>query len=297
MSVFQDSRRKRAPVCVSWLDISNAFPSVPHGVLMEMLSCAGVGPHTREIMKDIYTDSTMCVKTANGLTAPIRCDKGVKQGCPPSPILFNFAMEPTIRAADSIPSGGYTIGNHTIRSLAYADDLCVLTQSTNSMQEVLQAIQSASNWAGLHFTPRKCGTFTLSRSAHQFAENFSPTLNNELIPSLKWEDHYKYLGCKVGGDYKAEAIAQGKEYVGCCKAILEFGLTDWQKLDAIHRFAKSGLTYILQNTLPNRAWAQRIDKEVRNMAKHAFKLPKRTISAFLHVPSNWGGLGLPSIAD
>ena len=228
----------------------------------------------------------MCIKTANGITAPIRCDKGVKQGCPLSPILFNFAMEPIIRAADSIPSGDYAFGNHTIRSLAYADDLCVLTQSTNSMQEVLQAIQSASNWAGLNFNSRKCGTLTLSRSACQFAENFSPTLNNELIPSLKWEDHYKYLGCKVGGDYKAEAIAQGKEYVGCCKAILESGLADWQKLDAIHRFAKSGLTYILQNTLPNRVWAQRIDKEVRNMAKHAFKLPKRTISAFFHVPSN-----------
>eukprot|EP00731_Ephydatia_muelleri_P013830 Em0007g1140a len=217
---------------------------------MEMLSCVGVGPHTREIIKDIYTDSNMCVKTANGLTAPIRCDKGVKQGCPPSPILFNFVMEPTIRAADSIPSGGYTIGNHTIRSLAYADDLCVLTQSTNSMQEVLQAIQSASNWAGLHFNPRKCGTLTLSRSASQFAENFSPTLNDELIPSLKWEDHYKYLGCKVGGDYKAEAIAQGKEYVGCCKAILEFGLTDWQKLDAIHSHPKDKGIQYLEQTVP-----------------------------------------------
>lgn len=32
-SVFQDSRRRRAPVCISWLDLSNAFPSVPHGVL------------------------------------------------------------------------------------------------------------------------------------------------------------------------------------------------------------------------------------------------------------------------
>lgn len=284
-------------MCISWLDLSNAFPSVPHGVLMEMLCRTGVGPHTRDIIRDIYTNSTMRVRTANGTTAPIRCNKGVKQGCPLSPILFNFVMEPLIRAVDSIHSGGYTIGNHTIRSLTYADDLCVLTQSTNSMQEALQAVQSASNWAGLNFNPRKCGTLTLSRSARQFAETFSPTLNGELIPSLKWEDHYKYLGCKVGGDYKAEATAQGKEYVKCCKVVVESGLADWQKLDAIHRFAKPGLTYILQNTLPNKKWAQLIDKEVRNMVKHAFKLPNRTISAFLHAPCNVGGLGIPCIVD
>ena len=76
-SVLQDSRRRRAPVCITWLDISNAFPSVPHGVLMEMLSRTGVGPYTSEIIKDIYTGSTMCVRTGNDLTAPIPCNKGV----------------------------------------------------------------------------------------------------------------------------------------------------------------------------------------------------------------------------
>ena len=105
---------------------------------MEMLSRTGVGLHTSEIIKDIYTGSTMCVRTGNDLTAPIPCNKGVKQGCPLSPVLFNFVMEPLIRAADSIPSGGYTIGNQTIRSLTYADDLCVVTQFTKTMQEVLQ---------------------------------------------------------------------------------------------------------------------------------------------------------------
>lgn len=296
-SVLQDSRRKRAPVCITWLDLSNAFPSVPHGVLMEMLSRTGVGPHTRNIIKDIYTDATMCVRTANGMTAPIQCNKGVKQGCPLSPILFNFVMEPLIRAADSTTSGGYSIGNHDIRSLAYADDLCVLANSTTAMQEMLLAIQSASNWAGLSFNPRKCGTLTLSRSSRQFADTFSPKLNGELLPSLKWEDHYKYLGCKAGADHRTEATTQGNEYVRCCKLIVESGLADWQKLDAIHRFAKPGLTYILQNTLPNKSWAQRIDKQVRNMVKLAFKLPKRTISAFLHTPPHSGGLGIPCIED
>eukprot|EP00731_Ephydatia_muelleri_P034311 Em0054g34a len=202
-----------------------SWPTTTTGdVLMEMLCQTGVGPHTRDIIRDIYTNSTMCVRTADEMTAPIQCNKGVKQGCPLSPILFNLVMEPLIRAVDTIHSAG---------------------------------------------------------SARQFAETFSPTLNDELIPAMKWEDHYKYLGCKVGGDYKAEATAQGKEYIKSSRAIFESGLTDWQKLDAVHRFAKPGLIYIMQNTLPNKSWAQQIDKEVRNMAKRAFKLNDTTREAFV----------------
>ena len=227
---------------------------------MEMLTHTGVGPHTSDIIRDIYTDSTMCVRTAMDLSDPINFRRGVKQGCPLSPILFNLMMEPLIRAAESITTGGYTIGNHRIKSLTYADDLCVVAQSPAVMQEMLDVLQTASTWTGFTFNPKKCGTLTLSRSAHQFAETFSPRLSGDAVPSLKWEHHYKYLGCKAGADHWTEATKQGKEYLRCCQQIVESGLTDWQKLDAIHRFAKPGLTYILQNTLPNKSWAQLLDK-------------------------------------
>jgi hypothetical protein len=36
--------------------------------------------------------------TSTGLTAPIPVSAGVKQGCPLSPVVFDLAMEPIIRA-------------------------------------------------------------------------------------------------------------------------------------------------------------------------------------------------------
>lgn len=62
-------------------------------------------------------------------------------------------------------------------------------------------------------------------------------------------------------------------------------MTDWQKLDAIHRFAKpqslQSLVYALQNQLPTMGWARAIDKKVKALVKMSMKLPRRTIDAFL----------------
>ena len=56
----------------------------------------------------------------------------------------------------------------------------------------------------------------------------------------------------------------------------------------LHRFAKPALTFILQNMLPNKTWAQKVDKEMKKAVKTAFKLPRRTASASLYAPPHSG---------
>ena len=132
---------------------------------------------------------------------------------------------------------------------------------------------------------------------HRRLKQFSPKLGDKVVPCLKWGEHYKYLGCKVGADPKAELGVQGSRYITDCQLICGSGLADWQKLDVLHRFAKPAITFILQNTLPNKTWAQKVDKEVKEAVKTAFKLPQRMASASLYAPPHSGGMGIPCIED
>ena len=75
---------------------------------------------------------------------------------------------------------------------------------------------------------------------------------------------------------------------------LEFIRTSRNATDVLHRFAKPALTFILQNTLSNKTWAQKVDKEVKKAVKTAFKLPRRTASASLYAPPHSGGMGIPA---
>ena len=122
-SVLQDSRRRRRPAYLAYLDLKDAYGSVPHDILFKVMEMAGLEGSTLGIVKDFYQDTTTAICTKSSTTDPITINRGVKQGCPLSPILFNLVMEVLIRAAEGVLGAGYKMANLVIKSLAYVDDL------------------------------------------------------------------------------------------------------------------------------------------------------------------------------
>ncbi|KAL5509851.1 hypothetical protein EMCRGX_G005290 [Ephydatia muelleri] len=298
-SVLQDSRSRKRPIVLTWLDLKDAYGSVPHHTLFTIMELAGIKGLTMAIVKDIYHQSSTSVRTGRTRTDPITIKRGVKQGCPLSPILFNLVMEVLIRAAESVTGAGYKVATSAVKSLAYADDLCTFASTTEVMQRMLDRVHQASEWAGLTFSPRKCATLSITRSqrSRQRVAQQEYHLGPTAIPVMTWEDRYKYLGVKTGADHAPDLEKLGTEYTSDVEVIMRSELTDWQKRDAIHRFAKPRLVYSLQNQLPTIGWARAIDKKVKASVKHHMKLPRRTMDAFLFAPWRMGGLGLPRIED
>ena len=298
-SIFQDSRRRKKPASVVWLDLRDAFGSVPHPILLKILNLAGLHGATLTIIRDIYLGSTTSVQTRSERTPQIPCLRGVKQGCPLSPILFDLVMEVVIRAMEGVPGSGYQLADTTIKTRTYADDLCAVASSTDIIQRMLAKAQEAAKWAGLKFNPQKCATLTIHRGSklRQRAVPTRPTLEGEQIPALAWEDRYKYLGCKVGADPKSDLKQVKESYLKDCDTIMRSDLADWQKLDAMHRFARPQLIYTLQNMDPPISWAKSIDQATKSLCKMHLKLPRRSTTPFLYSPTRAGGLGLPNIED
>ncbi|CAB4020186.1 Hypothetical predicted protein, partial [Paramuricea clavata] len=54
---------------LAWLDLRNAFGSVPHEVIEITLSHLGVPQSVVELMKNVYTDANTVVRTPAGLTS------------------------------------------------------------------------------------------------------------------------------------------------------------------------------------------------------------------------------------
>lgn len=298
-SIFQDSRRRKKPASVVWLDLRDAFGSVPHPILLKILNLAGLHGATLTIIRDIYLGSTTSVQTRSERTPQIPCLRGVKQGCPLSPILFVLVMEVVIRAMEGVPGSGYQLADTTIKTRTYADDLCAVASSTDTIQRMLVKAQEAAKWAGLKFNPQKCATLTIHRGSklRQRAVPTRPTLEGEQIPALAWEERYKYLGCKVGADPKSDLKQVKESYLKDCDTIMRSDLADWQKLDAMHRFARPQLVYTLQNMDPPISWAKSIDQATKSLCKMHLKLPRRTTTPFLYSLTRAGGLGLPNIED
>ena len=74
-----------------YVDIRDAFGSINHKFMIDELKRAGYPSLFINITADVYNNSTFQVKTACGLTQPIKRHRGVIQGCPWSIIIFNRA--------------------------------------------------------------------------------------------------------------------------------------------------------------------------------------------------------------
>ena len=168
---------------MTWLDLSDAFPSVSHELMLAMMERIGLSGSVLHIVRDIYTQAYISVQTGRDSYTPIipqQC--GVKQGCPLSPILFNIVLEGLLRHLSG-SQAGYTLAGHTINSLAYADDLSVAASNRSDMQSLLDRCMVFTEWVGFRFNARKCGSLCL---VHQSPRIYTDDL---YTPHLRREKH------------------------------------------------------------------------------------------------------------
>ena len=122
---------------IASMDLSKAFDSVSHGLLLKKLSNLGFAKHSLEWIKSYLTGRTQQVKFHQGLSDITAVESGVPQGSVLWPILF---IAFTSDLASHLE--GYTIK-------AYADDTQILVSGSNTQEVKLKlehAINIAQDW-------------------------------------------------------------------------------------------------------------------------------------------------------
>ena len=62
-SMMTDSRRRKHNLVLTWLDLQDAFGSVPHHLMLSTMERLGLSGSVLEIVRDIYSHSTIAVRT------------------------------------------------------------------------------------------------------------------------------------------------------------------------------------------------------------------------------------------
>ena len=298
-SMMEDARRKRRPLHLVWFDLRNAFGSVPHELLWFSLRSVGVPDEVASILMDVYEGSSFKVRTAGGLTEEIPQERGVKQGCPISPLVFNLAIEGLIRGIESSSSRGYSFSDGLeVKSLAYADDLAIASSSEEDIKVMLARLEEFTSWAHLRFNVAKCASLsTTYQGGKRVVLQSSFQLQGQDIPAMEWEDRYRHLGVLLGPNPEACLDKLAGEFRENTEKLFQSGLADWMKLEAFKEFVVPKLDYALRSTLAHKKWGKELDKFVRRTVKRSLGLPGRACDAFFYVPTAQGGLGLRSFVD
>ena len=299
--MLTDSRRQKRNLILVWLDIREAFPSVFHNLMLSMMERHGLSGTLLRVVQDVYSNATISVRTGkDSYTASIPQRRGVKQGCPLSPILFNIVLEGLLRHLTT-SQARYLIGTNKVNALAYADDVCVAASSKEEAQGLLDRCAAFGDWAGFRFNARKCGSLCfVNQTPHIYVDDlFTPRLGDEVIPALTWGDRYRYLGCPTGAYRTKERDLNTirDTLVKDTTTIFMSPLAEWQKLDVYRRFLFPRLTFVLQVIFPGSTWCRKLDTTLRGAIKKGLKLPQRTATEYFYLPQAFGGLGVPSAFD
>ncbi len=103
--------------------------------------------HIVNVMKTMYEGSKIIIKTGRKKTEEIPINKGVRQGCPISPTLFNIYINDIIQKWKLIIKKGICITeNDYLNILLYADDAVILQEGVDDLQ---RSVHHLNNMQGI----------------------------------------------------------------------------------------------------------------------------------------------------
>ena len=176
-----------------FLDQEKAFDRISHKFMLKTLESFGFGEKFIKWVKIVYTDTRSAVKVNGFLTSEFSIQRGVRQGCPLSALLYVLCAEVlgiAIRKNNKII--GYKYGRNKEHKIAqYADDMTVLITTIASIDELFKLL--------IKFGEATNSKLNKSKTEALWVGSWRN--NSEKPLNLKWtNDKVNFTGVYVGND-------------------------------------------------------------------------------------------------
>lgn len=155
---------KNLPGIAIFLDFEKAFDSIEWNFLYKALDKFNFGCELKNWIQILYNDISSCVINNGYASEFFNLQRGVRQGCPLSGMLFVLGIEILARAIKQNTNiEGIKIGTHEIKITQYADDTTLFLKNLNSLKELLHILERFERCSGLKINPTKSEAMWLGK--------------------------------------------------------------------------------------------------------------------------------------
>ncbi|RXN17451.1 hypothetical protein ROHU_008023 [Labeo rohita] len=190
---IQSAKKDGRDLHVVFLDLANAFGSVPHNLLWTAFHYFSVPEVITRLVKSYFQDLQLCLTTDECTTAWQRVEIGIMAGCTISPLAFTMAMEVIIRASRWVVGGQKLKSGLRLPPIrAYMDDMTILTTTKACARRLLNKLQENIQWARMEIKPSKSRSVSvvkgkLSEQRFYVGKEPIPTVAEKPVKSLgRW---------------------------------------------------------------------------------------------------------------
>ena len=210
-----------------FVDFQKAFDSIWHDGLLHKLLYKNIGGQFYHLISDMYSKTKCAVKNGNKRSSFFNYNRGVRQGCILSPLLFNLYLDKFPRLLESsCHTDSITLPNgFPLNCLFYADDLILISRSAAGLQKQLNILHDYGEKWLLKINPKKTKTLIFQKQNRKSTrDKFSFFLNGTPIDKAS---QYSCLGItfSTNGSYansKKVLVEKTRRSIFASKRYLDF---------------------------------------------------------------------------
>lgn len=293
-AILFDARTELKQVHVITLDVRKAFDTVDHSAMFAVLAGYGVPEKMILYLQTLYREAAVRLEVDREFSDPIHPDRGVRQGDPLSPWIFNLIMN---RVLEAVPEQvGYRLSGATVGVLAFADDLVLIGSTVRGAQLALERVEEALVKFGLQLAPNKCAAFSLVPSGKYkklkvLTDSVFRTRDG-MIPQLDMGRSMRYLGVRLGD---AGLMTEDVDLAPLLERVRRAPLKPQQRIEILKTFVIPRFMHRLVLGRVTHGALRKMDRQVRAALRCWLALPADVPMAFFHAPIGSGGLGVASL--
>jgi Reverse transcriptase (RNA-dependent DNA polymerase) len=277
------------------LDVKKAFDTAPHDAIAKALANKGVPRFFCTLVARSYEGVHTSIAHQEGNIA-VQLLRGVKQGDPLSPLLFNLILEPLLLRLERM--AGFALGNIRVSVLAFADDLFLLATNPKGAQALLNVTEAYLRKLGMSLAPEKSLAINIQR--HNGAWKFTDpklTLNGVPLQAAVKETRFRYLGGYLGPDGEVDVDQTVRDIETVLRRLTTLRLTSTNKFTLLSKHLVPHFLHQLTLALPKESRLKEIDAMIRTVLRKILHLPQWTNQWILYTSIRNGGLGFPNLCN
>ena len=299
-SCLQKAKKDKTNCVVTFLDVSKAFDSIGHKHIELCLNSTSAPKNLKSLILSLITNNSVKIDlNATTRTTEIPLHKGVAQGSPLSPLLFNMAIDfifKELNDNENAQKFGYHLLDNVenISALGFADDIALISTNVQSAAHMIETANQCLQQIGLKLNSEKSKAIIIKNGKLQHIDIL--TLSGLTIKSIDKDEKIKYLGVT----YNDEIILDKTSIINnlnnsISKLVTTPFLKPDQKLNILNQYIWPSLIYPLQcaplSKLKNK-FLEDIDKLIKSAVKEIIGLPSDTPDSMIYSSRRLRGLGV-----
>uniref|UniRef100_A0A8C4RFB7 Reverse transcriptase domain-containing protein n=1 Tax=Erpetoichthys calabaricus TaxID=27687 RepID=A0A8C4RFB7_ERPCA len=273
------------------LDVEKAFYMIEWNYLFTTLEKFGFDPNICAWIKQLYTNPEASVCINNICSDYFKLERGTRQGCPLSPLLFAITTEPlAVHCQNAYQRKGIIREGLEQKISLYADDMVLyISDPENTVPAVLTALTEFQKISGLRINLNKSVLFPVNSQVYNIRLDTFPFII---------ADQFKYLGVNITSKHKA---VHQQNFAICMEKIKQ----DLHRWSTHHLTLTGRINVVKVNILPkllflfqnipiyiNKSFFKQLDSTITSFIwnlKHP-RIQRETLQR----PKGEGGMALPN---